>query len=167
MMTTVLQKTLDLPVQIRRQILHGVQMNPTARVEQILVHIVLQVNKPHYFVPLTFKNHTEVILSNSGPRSLQIKVVLRGDLGYVNLVYTMRRTIQTKKQVLRFYHNLLMHYELPIGGFHRGRDVDPISPLQTMVAKKFIRSSLEDRSPARWLRAAITTIDVHHRNDIS
>jgi hypothetical protein len=155
-MTTVLKKTSTLPQQIRRQILRGVQSNPTALVEQILISITQQLNKPEYYINIEFSEKTQVIVSDYGPRSMLIEVTKYGDVGYVNMRYVVPKTVQNKKQIIRLCHYLLMHYKVD----QENTRIQHNGPVQEMVVKKFIRSSLDD-PPARWVQAAITTIDLH------
>jgi len=159
----ILQKTSNLPQQIRRQILHGVHNNSTTLVEKILIYITQELHKPELYIKIEFSNKTEVVVSDYGPKSILIEVTITGGLGYVNLRYVTPKTPLTKKQIIRLYHYLMMHYKVNISFTRIKRDIQMYTPLQNMVVKKFIQSSLNDLSQPRWLRAAITTIDINNR----
>lgn len=170
---------LRLPQQLVQTIKGIVQTNPTTLVHNVLLYVEEKISVTPELpldrdVPsITFTNHLFVSCVETR-RHIFVKIVIRPPLtapekwfNHFQTEYVVSRNEQGKKDVLRLYHYLLMHFTLdeqPFVDEEVRQFLREKGPVRKKAAKVAVQTALEKTTTApmpKWLQTALHTIRLH------
>ena len=178
-MPSLLRLPTALPQQLVQKIKGMVQTNPTTVVQNVLLYVEEKISvEPdlpldRHVPSITFTNHLFVSCVETR-RTIYVKIVIRPPLAspekwfnHFQTEYVVPRNEQGKKEVLRLYHYLLMHFTLdeqPFVDEDISRYLREKGPLRKKAAKIAVQTALENTTTApmpKWLKVALRTIRLH------
>lgn len=159
----VLQKTKQLPQELKRSILSMVQVNPTPLVDKLLIYIVHCLHKTKISIEMFRFIKPEMVVSVDDYRSyLFIQINIISKKGAMTVNYNVPNSLQTKKEICALYHYLLMNYQLK---FKTGRgwgltqkflNEFSMTPTEVTMAREWVHTAIDETAkPTGWLQAIL------------